>query len=241
MDDGNGLYFMRSRYYAPGLMRFLERDRAARGSLTDTQSLNGYAYVGGNPILRTDPSGEFWNVVVGAVVGAAVNVAIQATVDIVNGEFSGWDTYAGAAVEGAVAGAFAGSGVGWLTVLGAGVGALAGDVAAGEDLDLAEAGLAAGTAGLGHGAGKLWSKHLAKKAGKLQSLGKAQELQELLGKQAMKGYRGLYGDLFKLGKLNPGNLSKLMSSPAVRKQVLGEFLSGWGVGVAPTVKAEIGW
>jgi RHS repeat-associated protein len=57
VDDGTGLYFMRSRYYAPELMRFIQKDQKFSGTLDDPQSLNRYAYVKGDPIRFVDPSG----------------------------------------------------------------------------------------------------------------------------------------------------------------------------------------
>ena len=108
-DDGRGLYHMRTRAYAAPLMRFLQRDDLSNGSVDDSPTLNRYAYVGGNPIQRTDPDGEFWgaHILVGAIVGAVVNVAVEAAADLAqDGKLNkSWKDYAGAAAEGAVAGA----------------------------------------------------------------------------------------------------------------------------------------
>jgi RHS repeat-associated protein len=83
-DDGNGLYHMRARYYAPELGRFIQKDQAFDGTLTAPQSLNRYAYVQGDPIQWTDPNGEFVfftalivSIVVTAVIASAVNVAVE--------------------------------------------------------------------------------------------------------------------------------------------------------------------
>ena len=62
MDDGSGLYFMRSRYYEPRLMRFVSRDGAVLGLVTDTQSMNRYAYVLNNPIHAVDPGGQWFGI-----------------------------------------------------------------------------------------------------------------------------------------------------------------------------------
>ena len=40
---------MRARYYNPQIKRFINRD-IIDGSITDSQSLNKYSYVQGNPI-----------------------------------------------------------------------------------------------------------------------------------------------------------------------------------------------
>ncbi|MBW2274563.1 MAG: FG-GAP repeat protein, partial [Deltaproteobacteria bacterium] len=85
VDDGNGLYYMRARYYAPELMRFVQKSPASRGDLMRSQSLNRYAYVEGNPISNVDPTGDvfekdstaeevLWDVAIIAVVAAAVFV-----------------------------------------------------------------------------------------------------------------------------------------------------------------------
>ncbi len=74
VDDDNGLYYMQARYYAPELMRFVQKDPVYDGELALPQSLNRYAFVEGNPIEKIDPTGEFgvFSAVVGAVVGATV-------------------------------------------------------------------------------------------------------------------------------------------------------------------------
>ena len=59
MEEDNGLNYMRARFYSPQLSRFLGRD-AVWGNLKNGQTLNPYAYAGGNPIMRVDPSGKFF-------------------------------------------------------------------------------------------------------------------------------------------------------------------------------------
>ncbi|CAK0753954.1 exported hypothetical protein [Gammaproteobacteria bacterium] len=56
MDDGNGMQYMRARYYRPDVARFMSMDALA-GSANEPQSLNRYAYVRGNPVMGVDPSG----------------------------------------------------------------------------------------------------------------------------------------------------------------------------------------
>ncbi|MFH2122199.1 MAG: RHS repeat-associated core domain-containing protein [Pseudomonadota bacterium] len=56
MDDGNGLQYMRARYYRPDLRRFVSQD-ALHGEVNDPLSLNRYQYVSGNPMVGMDPSG----------------------------------------------------------------------------------------------------------------------------------------------------------------------------------------
>jgi len=52
-NDGTGLYYYRARYYSPALHRFVSADPIGLAS----SDLNLYAYVRGNPLLLTDPSG----------------------------------------------------------------------------------------------------------------------------------------------------------------------------------------
>lgn len=56
MTEANGLYFMRARYYLPEAKRFVNRDTLL-GSVTQTLTLNRFAYVNGNPLGFVDPSG----------------------------------------------------------------------------------------------------------------------------------------------------------------------------------------
>ena len=82
--DENGLIYMRARYYSPELRRFVNAD-ILHGDITDSTSLNRYAYVNGNPVSLVDPLGmmSIWSKIaigVGAVVvGAAVVAATVAT------------------------------------------------------------------------------------------------------------------------------------------------------------------
>lgn len=59
MDDGNGLHYMRARYYKEDIMRFMSLD-ALHGDMLTPQALNRYAYVQGNPVNLIDPSGNLF-------------------------------------------------------------------------------------------------------------------------------------------------------------------------------------
>jgi RHS repeat-associated protein len=58
-DAETGLYYYRARYYTPGLGRFMQM-----GPIGTKDDLNLYAYVGNDPLDKTDSSGnqveEFW-------------------------------------------------------------------------------------------------------------------------------------------------------------------------------------
>jgi RHS repeat-associated protein len=58
-DSESGLNFLQARYLSTPQGRFTSVDPGNAGaSLGDPQSWNGYAYVGGNPLMHTDPTGE---------------------------------------------------------------------------------------------------------------------------------------------------------------------------------------
>ncbi len=50
--DASGFYYMRGRYYAPGLARFISRDPAGLAG-----GINMYAYAGDDPVDFSDPTG----------------------------------------------------------------------------------------------------------------------------------------------------------------------------------------
>jgi RHS repeat-associated protein len=56
MDDDNGLVYVRARYYAPELGRFLTKDPLT-GDLKNGQSLNRFIYAWGNPVGLIDADG----------------------------------------------------------------------------------------------------------------------------------------------------------------------------------------
>ena len=95
-DASTGLYFYNARYYDPVLGRFLSPDTYVQNPL-DPQTLNRYAYARNNPILYTDPSGNFFSifVAIGAIIGG-VSAGIA----------SDWDPVA--VLTGAVIGGIAG-------------------------------------------------------------------------------------------------------------------------------------
>ena len=54
--DKNGLIYMRARYYSPEMKRFVNAD-ILHGTISDSTSLNRYAYANGNPVSFVDPFG----------------------------------------------------------------------------------------------------------------------------------------------------------------------------------------
>ena len=53
-NDGNGLYYMRGRYYAPAIGRFISRDPAGFAG-----GFNLYEYAGDDPVDFSDPTGDW--------------------------------------------------------------------------------------------------------------------------------------------------------------------------------------
>ncbi len=59
MDNDTGLVYYHFRYYDPSLGRFLTPDNLIPGGGDDPQEYNRYAYVNGNPVKYTDPTGHW--------------------------------------------------------------------------------------------------------------------------------------------------------------------------------------
>jgi RHS repeat-associated protein len=57
-DPATGLVFLRARWYDPGTGRFLTPDEFGADS-ADPRTLHRYLYAFGNPLNRTDPTGQF--------------------------------------------------------------------------------------------------------------------------------------------------------------------------------------
>ncbi len=79
-DASSDLYFYNSRYYNPRTGRFISADKS--------EGPNRYAYVGNNPIMKNDPSGNCPNCIAGAVgfvggfvFGTIVDIGMQAVIN----------------------------------------------------------------------------------------------------------------------------------------------------------------
>jgi RHS repeat-associated protein len=68
MDEGNGLLYMRARFYDPEVGRFISKDPIGFAG-----GLNLYAHVQNNPVNWVDPSG-LWTLSVGTTLNAAIGL-----------------------------------------------------------------------------------------------------------------------------------------------------------------------
>lgn len=57
-DSTTGLLYYGARYYDPVVWQFTSADTVLPGGGYDVWGLSRYAYVEGNPIVRTDPTGQ---------------------------------------------------------------------------------------------------------------------------------------------------------------------------------------
>ncbi|WP_198524665.1 RHS repeat-associated core domain-containing protein [Paenibacillus phocaensis] len=57
-DNTTDLQYLRARWYDPNAGRFVSKD-PYEGSIDNPQSLNRYSYVANNPLIYTDPSGQY--------------------------------------------------------------------------------------------------------------------------------------------------------------------------------------
>jgi len=71
LDGETGLYYNYFRDYDPVTGRYIQSDPIGLGG-----GLNTYAYGDANPLGNTDPTGEFANIIVGAITGVATGYAI---------------------------------------------------------------------------------------------------------------------------------------------------------------------
>ena len=76
-DSETGFYYLQSRYYDPEIGRFINADSYASTDATGLLSTNMFAYCENDPVNRSDPSGEFWNIVAGAALGVGMEVLTQ--------------------------------------------------------------------------------------------------------------------------------------------------------------------
>lgn len=186
-NDGTGLYYYRARYYDPVLKRFVSEDPIGIAG-----GLNLAAYVGGNPVSFSDPTGEIIPaVLLGAGAVGAVIGGLSAAAQAYNSGTTGLWNYASAIAVGAAVGGASGVGI-VLTGL-SGVGA-AGAI-----------GFAAGFVGSG-------STQLLQ--------GGSFSLCQALTQGAVGGAAGLLGGIWGLGLVASAATNSLVTAASGANQVL---------------------
>jgi RHS repeat-associated protein len=80
-DVETGLYYLKSRYYDPGIRRWINTDNRISGVGGSSLGYNMFAYCMNNPVNMSDPSGNWprWITAAVTVVAAVVTVAAVAT------------------------------------------------------------------------------------------------------------------------------------------------------------------
>lgn len=78
-DNETGMYYLKNRYYDPGLRRFIGSDAitTVEASLETFHNRNLYIYCNQNPIVRSDSKGNIWQVLLAGAVGAGISLGYQ--------------------------------------------------------------------------------------------------------------------------------------------------------------------
>ncbi len=100
--DQFGLINMNGRMYDPVVGRMLSPDNYVPDPLF-SQDYNRYTYARNNPLVYTDPDGEFWHIVIGAALGGGINLGIQAVLGNVSSFSAGLKAFGQGAVMGGMA------------------------------------------------------------------------------------------------------------------------------------------
>ena len=100
-DAETGLYYLGSRYYDPGVGRFINADDVSLLGANGTfASLNLFSYCLNNPVRFEDSEGNLANWIIGGLIGGLIGGIVAAAQ---GKDF--WEGVASGAVEGAIAGA----------------------------------------------------------------------------------------------------------------------------------------
>ena len=93
-DETTGLYYLRARYYDSATGRFISADSYG-GTISDPVSLHKYLYANANPIMNSDPTGNFTLVDVTAATAANSILLSAGASSIIGGFFALIDALAG--------------------------------------------------------------------------------------------------------------------------------------------------
>jgi RHS repeat-associated protein len=101
--EGNGLLYLRARYYSSYLHRFINADPTGFDG-----GLNWYSYANNSPMMYVDPDGEIAFIAIiaiGAIVGGTLDAAITTMYDVATTGSINWENTASAFLRGAIVGA----------------------------------------------------------------------------------------------------------------------------------------
>jgi len=108
-DIDTTLSYLNARYYDSSIGRFISQDPmfwSPEGFLTDPQSFNSYAYARNNPIIYSDPSGNYVGIddAAALLIGGTVGVLFEVGMDLATGQKITLGKVAGSFVAGALLG-----------------------------------------------------------------------------------------------------------------------------------------
>jgi RHS repeat-associated protein len=122
-DGATGLDYYVARYYDPTAGQFASADTVLPGQGKDIGGLDRYAYVGDNPVTRTDPSGHCW-LVCAVIAAVAVTVAVTVGNAIIQQATTGHVNWGQAITIGAGSGLLVGAAIALGPLAGAALGAI---------------------------------------------------------------------------------------------------------------------
>ena len=78
-DDETGMYYIKNRYYAPDIKRFICSDEmvVTKASGDTLHNVNLFLYCDNNPLNRKETDGHLWTTILGAVYGAVKSIGEQ--------------------------------------------------------------------------------------------------------------------------------------------------------------------
>ena len=205
-DAETGFYYVSSRYYAPGVGRFISPDTTnVLDMQSDLHDKNLYAYCDNNPVMRKDAGGEFWTIASGAVIGAVISAGIEFGMQLATGGKIDVINIGLAALGGAAGGALAATGLGYM-------GQIIGNAAISGTSEVISQ-VRNGNRDLGS---------IALNAGKMAAVGAASVA---IGGEGIKAKGTAYRN--SLNNLNSvkGNVSKAISNPSAYKQQINSAIT----------------
>ena len=114
-DSETGFYYLQSRYYDPEICRFINADNLELPStLSGTPGhLNLYAYCNNNPVMYSDPRGDFiFSLIASIVVNAALSAVGSVLGQLITTQNVNWGVVGISALFGAISGGLSFVGIG---------------------------------------------------------------------------------------------------------------------------------